>query len=116
MPTLYRPPESALADEVQSALADMVIAHDVVTVSTDNDVPGDLSRSDVPVLEDDGDLFIDPDAIRERLDTLQTLMADWDRFGSDACYIDDDGMLCGEHDVDNMQGPGMTSRSVRDIS
>jgi hypothetical protein len=94
MPTLYRTPESSAADAIQSALDEMVIAHDVVTADGTATLPGGLSTSDLPALQDDGDVLTNPDAIEARLDALRTLMANWDRFQSDACYIDDDGSIC----------------------
>jgi hypothetical protein len=94
MPTLYRPHHNRFADEIESALVDMVIAHDVVTAPADGQRPRALAPSDLPALEDDGDLLTDPAAIRDRLDTLQTLMTDWEGFGSDACHIEDDGTIC----------------------
>jgi glutathione S-transferase len=94
MPTLYRTPESAAADAIQSALDEMVIAHDIVAVDGDTALPDGLAAGDLPALQDDGDVLTDPDAIEARLDALRTLMADWDRFQSDACYLDDDGTIC----------------------
>lgn len=94
MPTLYRPPNSSLADEVQDALTSMVIAHDVRVIEPEDDLPEGLSRADLPALLDDGDLVTDPAAIRERVDALRTLMSDWEGFGSDACHIEDDGTIC----------------------
>lgn len=114
MPTLYRRPDSPRGDEVQQALIDMVIAHDVTMVRSEADLPDGCSRGDLPILHDDGDLLTDPAALRSRLDTLRSLMAEWDRFGSDACHIEDDGTLCGPHGVPNSKGPGMTSRSLRE--
>jgi hypothetical protein len=34
------------------------------------------------------------DNLRAHLDHLRELMADWDRFQSDACYVEDDGTIC----------------------
>ncbi len=34
-----------------------------------------------------------PHALRDHLDHLRTLMADWDRFQSDACYVEDDSSI-----------------------
>jgi len=92
----------------------MVIAHDVIIVRSEADLPRGCSQADLPALRDDGDLLTDPGALRDRLDTLRSLMAEWDRFGSDACHIEDDGTVCGAHGVHNTNGPGMTSRSLRE--
>jgi len=34
------------------------------------------------------------EACRRHLESLAEIKAEWDRFQSDACYIDDDGRVC----------------------
>ncbi len=92
MVTLYRRPDAPQADELQAALDDMVIAYEVEKI-----VPGANPPSDVPelpALRTDGDVVTGPAALQETLDDLRALMADWDRFQSDACYVEDDGSIC----------------------
>lgn len=120
MPTLYRRPPStpvatAFADAVQDALDEIVIEHEVSNVSSEADLPEGVSVSmqDLPVLVDDGTAYTDPPAIRQHLDELRQLMADWNRFQSDTCHINDDGTVCGPYDVDNMDGPGITAKPFR---
>lgn len=96
MVTLYRTPGAGFADTIEEALRDMVIAHEVEVVAPDDsldDVPAS-SRDDLPVLLDDGVPVTGEAAIKDRLDELRTLMSDWDKFQSDACYIDEDGTVC----------------------
>lgn len=94
MITLYRQPVDAWADEIQEALDEMVIAYETTTVDSDSNgtLPEDVSA--LPALRDDGEIITGEEAIRERLDTLEALMTDWDRFQSDACYIDEEGSVC----------------------
>lgn len=94
MITLYRHPEDAWADEIQDLLDDMVIAYETETVppEANGNLPEDVSA--LPALRDDDEVLTDKTAIRERLDALEQLMADWDRFQSDACYLDEDGNVC----------------------
>lgn len=93
MVELYRPDDDAFADEVEAALQDMLIAHEVHTVGSAAELPFDTGAA-LPVLRENGDVLADGDAIRTRLSTLRSVMQDWDRFQSDACYIEDDGTIC----------------------
>lgn len=110
MITLYRQPESPLADAVQEALREIVIQYQVVHVATSGAVPrrGEGTVQDLPALVDDGTVVTGAEALERHLDTLRQLMADWDRFQSDACHIDEDGRLCGHASVRNEDGPGMS--------
>jgi glutathione S-transferase len=92
MITLYRRPDDAWADEVQTALDEMVIAYETETVTDDAALPDDVP--DTPALRDDGEVITGEAALRTHLEELQELMNDWDRFQSDACYIEDDGTVC----------------------
>ena len=92
MITLYRRPDDAWADEVQTALDEMVIAYETETVTDDVTLPDDVP--DTPALRDDGEVITGEAALRTHLEELQELMNDWDRFQSDACYIEDDGTVC----------------------
>ena len=92
MITLYRRPDDAWADEVQTALDEMVIAYETEQVDDDTTLPNDVP--DTPALRDDGEVITGETALRNHLDELRTLMNDWDRFQSDACYIEDDGTVC----------------------
>ena len=94
MTRLYRTADSSAADAIQNALEDIVIRHEVVLDPSDDACPDGIGQADLPVLEDDGDILSEADAIDARLDDLRQLMADWDRFQSDACYIEDDGSIC----------------------
>jgi len=92
MITLYRPPNDAWSDEVQEALDEMVIAYETEFITNEADRPDDVPE--LPAVRDDDAIITGEAALREHLDHLRALMADWDRFQSDACYIDDDGTIC----------------------
>jgi hypothetical protein len=92
MITLYRHPDDSWADEVQTALDDMVIAYETEQVGDSTALPDDVP--DTPALRDDGEVITGEAALRDHLDDLRELMNDWDRFQSDACYIEDDGTVC----------------------
>lgn len=92
MVTLYRAPDDAWADEIEEALDEMVIAYETEPLAHEASRPDDVPE--LPALRDDGEVITGADALREHLDHLRDLMADWDRFQSDACYIEDDGTIC----------------------
>ena len=58
------------------------------TATLQDDVP------ERPALRDDGEGIPSEAALREHLAELRDRMNDWDRFQSDACYIEDDGTVC----------------------
>lgn len=94
MITLYRPPNDAWADEIQEALDEMVIAYETKTVDPDSNGAHPKEVNELPALRDDDEILTGEEAIRARLDSLRELMRDWDRFQSDACYIDEEGAVC----------------------
>ena len=92
MVTLYRRPDDPWADEIQEALDDMVIAYETEPVADATALPDDVP--DTPALRDDEEVITGEAALRAHLEDLRQLMNDWDRFQSDACYIEDDGTIC----------------------
>lgn len=91
MVTLYRRPIDPWADEIEEALDTMVIAHEVEHVE-ETALPGTISE--LPALHDDDEVVTGESALRSHLQNLRDLMADWNRFQSDACYVEDDGSTC----------------------
>jgi hypothetical protein len=89
---LYRRPDDEWADEIQEALNDMVIAYETEMIEDNQSLPKDVPH--LPALRDDGEVVTGKAALRDHLDDLRALMADWDRFQSDACYVEEDGSIC----------------------
>jgi len=92
MITFYRRPDDPWADEIQEALNEMVIAHETESVSEAAALPADVPET--PALRDEEEVITGEAALRDHLEDLRQLMNDWDRFQSDACYIEDDGTVC----------------------
>ncbi|WP_251939234.1 hypothetical protein [Salinibacter ruber] len=92
MVTLYRQSGDPGADEIEEALREMVIAHEVEHVEDADALPGIISE--LSALHDDGEVVTGASALRSHFQTLRALMADWNRFQSDACYVEDDGSIC----------------------
>lgn len=110
MITLYRQPESSLGDEVQEALEEIVIQHDVVLVESEAELPSldSVTWQDLPALVDDGAVYTGAAALERHVEELRALMGGWNRFQSDTCEIDDEGRMCGHESVRNEDGPGMS--------
>ena len=92
MITLYRRPDDPWADEIQDALDEMVIAYETETIENGATSPDDVPA--LPALRDEGEIVTGKADLRAHLDELRDLMADWDRFQSDACYVEEDGSIC----------------------
>jgi hypothetical protein len=90
--TLYRSPDDPWADEIQEALDEMVIAYETETTADGATPPDDIPT--LPALRDKGEIVTGKARLRTHLNELRALMADWNRFQSDACYIEDDGTIC----------------------
>lgn len=87
---LYRSASrSDLADRTEAALRDLVVRHKVRVVADPAGSPG----GELPVIRE-GDRLVPAAELPAYLDELSRFMADWSRFQSDACYIDDDGVVC----------------------
>jgi hypothetical protein len=71
---------------------DMVIAYETEAVEDEATLPSDVPE--LPALRDDEEVVTGEAALRAHLDDLRALMADWDRFQADACYVEDDGSIC----------------------
>lgn len=69
------------ADAVTAVLDDLVLAYRV-----------EHGASDLSVI--DGDDRIEASELPAYLDDLRSLVAQWRKYQSDACYVEDDGSIC----------------------
>lgn len=81
---LIRPPESTAADAVAEQLRDLVVAFDEIEDPT--------TRS--PVLRDGGRIATGDEEIAAFMAELRRDVALWQKYQTDACYVDDDGDIC----------------------
>ncbi|MFW6119146.1 MAG: glutathione S-transferase N-terminal domain-containing protein [Planctomycetota bacterium] len=91
MITLYRTPGCPRCSDIQSALAELAITHEVVELDSADDLPAGVEADALPVLVDDGTTAQGPTAIMERLGELEGFRDEWYKFQSDACYCDEAG-------------------------
>jgi glutaredoxin len=93
MLTLYRPPDCPTCAAFEDTLKDLVVAHRVVVVAPEQPVKA-LAGITPPALQDNGQTITGHEAIAAHLKELETFVAAWRKFESDACYIDDEGETC----------------------
>lgn len=48
----------------------------------------------IPAIRDGEEVVTGEENLIRYLDELRDLLDEWDRFGSDACYIAEDGSIC----------------------
>lgn len=91
---LYRLDDCPTCADIEAALKEMVIAHTVVTVEADQLPEGLPPKTPLPALKDNGQVITGQAAITTRLRELEEFVAAWQRFQSDACYLDEHGKAC----------------------
>lgn len=89
---LIRSADSAQGAAIQAKLAELVIAHRVVTVDADH--PSPINGTPLPAIVDDGRVISGKAELEAYLGELGKEIERWRRFQMDACYIDDDGTVC----------------------
>lgn len=91
---LYRPRDCPACADIEATLQELVVAHRVITVEEDklqNDLDPEVA---LPAINDNGQIISGLAAISAYLKELEKFVADWQRFQSDSCYIDDNGQPC----------------------
>ncbi|MGC1274535.1 MAG: hypothetical protein WBC44_12590 [Planctomycetaceae bacterium] len=91
MITLYRTNDVPESREVQSALEDSCLAHRIVDRGA---APAMLAAETADaILVDDGEVFRGAAEILPHVEQLVALRDLWHKYGSDACYCDEQGNI-----------------------
>lgn len=100
---LYRVAECDACDEVEDALRELVVAHEVIDVTGEpakvgahpSSLPlGTLEKDNLPLVVDGERVISGQTTLRDYLAELAREMEQWRKFQTDACYIDDKGKTC----------------------
>lgn len=92
MLTLYRTAADPAGRDLQQALEESCLAHEVVLVAAAGPAPESLpAGARPPALVDDGRVYQDRGAILAHLEELRAMRELWHKYGSDACYCDGEG-------------------------
>jgi len=78
--------------DIEDALKELCIEHQVTVVKETNDIPSFIpSGTRLPFLVDEGLLLEGTDDIIDHLSELEEFKDQWYKFQSDACYCDEEG-------------------------
>ena len=91
---LYRPADCPACADIEAALKELVVAHQVIVVEAGQAVADLSPEVTLPAIRENGRTVSGPGAISTYLKELEKFAADWRRFQSDSCYLDDDGQTC----------------------
>lgn len=92
MITLYRVDHCHACDEIEEALRDLVIAHNIVNVEKAR--PPELAGKEPPVVIEGDNVVSGQPALRDYLAQLTRDAELWRKYQSDVCYIDEQGNPC----------------------
>lgn len=91
---LYRPVNCPACADIETTLKELVVAHKVITVEA-GQVTAELNGNvALPAIKENGQIISGPASIAAYLKDLEKFVANWQRFQSDSCYIDDEGESC----------------------
>ena len=89
---LYREENSPQADIIEAEFRDMVLGYDRVVIGEKEAVQL-FDDTTLPVITNN-EKIVSGDGIPSYIKELKQLMREWQRFQSEACYVDDDGETC----------------------
>jgi glutaredoxin len=91
---LYRPVHCPDCTKIEETLKELVVAHKIITLEPGQFAAELTPNTPLPAIKYEGQIIAGQVAIDAYLVDLEKIVADWRRFQSDACYIDDDGNVC----------------------
>ena len=89
---LYREENNPQADMIEAEFRDIVLGYDRVVVD-EKKAAQLFDNAPLPVITNN-ERVVSGDGIPGYIKELKQLMREWQRFQSDACYVDDDGETC----------------------
>ena len=89
---LYREENSPQADIIEAEFRELVLGYDRVLLHV-KEAAQLFDDATLPVITNN-ERVVNGDEIPAYIKELKQLMRDWQRFQSDACYVDEDGETC----------------------
>ena len=89
---LYREDSDLRADTIEAELRELVLGYDCVVIN-EKEAAQLFDDATLPVITNN-ERTVSGDDIPAYIKELKQLMRDWQRFQSDACYVDEDGETC----------------------
>ena len=90
----YRPIHCPDCARIEETLKDLVVAHKVITLEPNQTTPQLTPDTPLPAIKDEGQIISGQAEIAAYLLHLEQIVADWRRFQSDACYVDEHSNIC----------------------
>jgi len=80
--------------DIENALKELCLAHEVVVVKAEDDIPASVAPDTrLPFLIDGDKLIQGSNNIIAHLSELEEFKSQWYKFQSDACYYDEEGNI-----------------------
>ena len=89
---LYREENSPQADIIEAEFRELVLGYDRVLLDV-KEAAQLFDDATLPVITNN-ERVVNGDEIPAYIKELKQLIRDWQRFQSDACYVDEDGETC----------------------
>ena len=89
---LFREENSPQADTIEAEFRELVLGYDRVVIEA-KEAARLFDEATLPVITNN-ERIISGELIEPYIKELTQLMRDWQRFQSDACYVDEDGETC----------------------
>ena len=86
---LYREDSDLRADTIEAEFRELVLGYDCVVIN-EKEAAQLFDDATLPVITNN-ERTVSGDDIPAYIKELKQLMRDWQRFQSDACYVDEDG-------------------------
>ena len=90
----YRPINCPACADIEAVLKELVVAHKVIVVEAGQKMAELSPDISLPAIKDNGQIISGSASIATYLKELEKFVADWQRFQSDSCYLDDEGETC----------------------
>ena len=91
---LYRPIHCPDCIKIEETLQELVVAHKIIMLESGQTTAALTPNTPLPAIKDEGQIITGQAAIEAYLVRLEKIVADWRRFQSDACYIDENRGVC----------------------
>jgi glutaredoxin len=91
---LFRLRDCSPCAEIETTLKELVVAHEVITLETDEAHAALGPEVALPAIKENGRTISGPAVISAYLKELEQFVSEWRRFQSDSCYINDNGETC----------------------
>ena len=91
---LFRHKKCESCSQVEDKLKELVLAYSVTVIEGTNLPEFVKNNTELPLIKDGDEIISGKNEFEKYFIRLEKLVADWRKFQSDSCYIDDNGEVC----------------------